>query len=222
MSSFKTALMYLTLVLMLIPASADFLILVGIDPHGALSWAFRPWPVWLIWVLALVAISGLAILGWQKLRRTLKAAAAAAELAREQAVKVNAAAAAQVRAAAELARKEGAAAQAHEQARKDRVKALEEVQEAKFLNDRKALHNTLHRLNWLYYDWQPQYRYGQTDALDDERAFQLVEQLVELKVLEPSDRHYDLKQDGFRNRLARIIAKLESEMDLPPPGRAPL
>ena len=204
MTALKTAGKYLTGVLVAAQGIAALLLLFGIDPDGALSRAILSLPRWVTWALPSITAVGLLILGVGALWRAQRAKQARLEAAAK-------------RAAVEKAQQEAAA----EKARKDRIKALEEVEEFIYLHDRKAQHDTLRRMKWLYHDWQSLYRYGQTDTLDDERANELIQRLIELKMLDPSDCH-NLKGDYFRNRFARSIAKLESELDLPPPGRAPL
>ena len=110
-----------------------------------------------------------------------------------------------------------AQAKAHEV----RKKEVEDARASLFWANQKAGRDTLERLKWLYYDWHTQYRFGKTDTLDDERAFQLIDQLIEFKVLDPSDR-LNFGRKDFRSRLAKVIAEVESDLGIKPPRPAPL
>ena len=182
----------------------ELLDLVGINPHGVFAWLLGPWPSWLVWVLATIALA-VGLFAWY--------GRAVLELCRRQR---------EARAAEQEAKAREMQALGREAAARD-IEAIETAQREEATREESGSrwarqagsHATLDKLQWLH-RWHPRHRYGQASNLDNERAFQLINELTTSGVLDAFERRA-YKSLAFEKHLAKTIAAEETRLGVPPP-----
>ena len=107
-------------------------------------------------------------------------------------------------------RRARARSNAFKTARDDAISYAKRLDQEQFRDVLRQRHANVKGMKWLY-DWNARYRYGRTDTPVNERALQLIDDLINSKVLDPSDR-LRCKKGNFRDHLAKLIAEEESEL----------